>query len=311
MGDSIKEKELATLIRLAHKVLWADPEIRRRIQARKVNIVPANFYSDIPLVDEIHASFEYREADRAVYDAGLFDREALQQFLEQLYGYADEFDPPLEGDRENPAGFFWKNPAFSYCDAMAYYCMIRHFKPDHIVEIGSGFSTLVADHALKKNGSGKLTLIEPYPMAFLKTLESVETVIESFVQDIPVDTLVRLIESCGIWFIDSTHTVKIGSDCLYLYLRVMPAVKKDIIVHTHDVYLPFGPPKNRALEKHIYWTEQYLLYAYMLDNPKIEMLFGSYYAHQVLRPAAARLMANKYPSGGASIWYKLRGASAG
>ena len=49
-------------------------------------------------------------------------------------------------------------------------------------------------------------------------------------------------------------------------------------MHTHDIHLPFGFPQNQVLEKHIYWTEQYLLYAYMLDNPKIKVLFGGAYA---------------------------------
>ncbi len=68
-------------------------------------------------------------------------------------------------------------------------------------------------------------------------------------------------------------------------------------------------PKKKALDLHVYWTEQYLLYAYMLDNPKIEVLFGSAYTKQVLPEALNKLMANKYPGGGGSIWYKLNGGS--
>ena len=60
--------------------------------------------------------------------------------------------------------------------------------------------------------------------------------------------------------------------------KVMPEIRQDLLVHTHDIHLPFSFTQNQVLEKHIYWTEQYLFYAYMLDNPKIKVLFGSAYA---------------------------------
>lgn len=308
MSQVLTEEELQTLIRLAKKVLWSDPEIRRKIQKHRINIIPANFYSDIPLIDDVTSSFEYRDEGAEIYNSGIFDREKIQKFMDMLSDYANEFSPPIDGNVENPEGFFWKNPAFSYSDAMSYYCILRHYKPDHVLEIGSGFSTLVANEALQKNGKGKLTLVEPYPKEFLRNLDCVETIIESFVQDISVLDLVQMVESADVWFIDSTHTVKVGSDCLYMYLKIMPEIEKDLIIHTHDVYLPFGLPKRNVLEKHIYWTEQYLLYAYMLDNPKIEVLFGSAYMKGILPDVLEKFMAGKYPGGGGSIWYKLRGS---
>lgn len=305
MGDVLSESELDTLIQLAKKVVWADPEIRQKIQKHKVNIIPANFYSEVPLIDDIHQSFEYKEPGEEVYNCDIFDKQVIADFIDQIAVYAKEFDPPVEGDKEDPQGFFWKNTAFAFADAMSYYCVLRHYKPSRVIEIGSGYSTFVANQALTKNGKGKITIIEPYPMDFLRNLECVDRIVESFVQDIPVKELVDLIETAEVWFIDSTHTVKIGSDCLYIYLKVMPLLKKDMIIHTHDVFLPFGIPKKKALEIHVYWTEQYLLYAYMLDNPRIEVLFGSMYAAHELPEHTAKLMDGKWRGGGGSIWYKL------
>jgi hypothetical protein len=310
MNNELTNEELDKLIRLAKRVLWSPPDVRKKLQDQKINIVPANFYSDIPLIEDIEGSFEYDTSNSEIYNSGLFDQELMCDFIDSISIYSSEFSPPDDGDRENPEEFFWNNPAFSHSDAMSYYCVIRHFKPNHVLEIGSGFSTLVADKAIKKNGIGKITIIEPYPKEFLRRLESVHNIIESFAQDIPVFEFVKLVECSDIWFIDSTHTVKIGSDCLYIYLKVMPEISKDIVVHSHDIYLPFGMPKKKALEKHIYWTEQYLLYAYMLDNPKVEVLFGSVYAKQIIPHALNKLMLNKYPGGGASIWYKINGKSA-
>ena len=309
MGQRLTKKEFDTLIRLAKSVLWSEPEIRERIQQHKFNIIPANFYSNIPLIEDVRNSFEYRDGGAEIYNENIFDVKKIKEFLEDISVYAEEFSPPLNGDKDSPEGFFWNNTAFSYSDAMSYYCVLRHIKPSHVLEIGSGFSTLIANEALTKTGYGKLTLIEPYPKDFLRDLDAVDRIIESFVQDIPIAELVQLVEGSEVWFIDSTHTVKIGSDCLYIYLKIMPKIKNDIFVHTHDVYLPYGFPKHLALEKQIYWTEQYLLYAYMLDNPKIEVLYGSVFATKTLPDELKNLMGGKYPHGGGSMWYKLNGSS--
>lgn len=305
MSQPLTERELAQLISLAKRVLWAPPEIRERLQAEKVNITPANFYSNIPLVHEIENSFEYRDEGRGIYNHNIFDSARIESFIDELCQFAPEFNPPIEGDADNPSGYFWSNPAFSYSDAMAYYCILRLFKPSHVLEVGSGYSTLVADQAIRENGVGTITVVEPYPKPFLRALESVDTIIDSFVQDIPLGRLVDIVDQTDVWFIDSTHTVKIGSDCLYLYLMVMPEVSNPTIVHAHDIYLPFGMPSEKALISHVYWTEQYLLYAYMLDNPKTNVLFSSVYAHRNLPKALERLMLDKYPSGGGSIWFTL------
>ena len=74
------------------------------------------------------------------------------------------------------------------------------------------------------------------------------------------------------------------------------------------MFLPFGLPKQWALNRQVYWTEQYLLYAYMLDNPKVEVLFGSAYVNNVMPDAMRALMEGKYPGGGGSLWYRLNRA---
>lgn len=191
-------------------------------------------------------------------------------------------------------------------DAVAYYSMIRCFKPKKILEVGSGFSTLVADMAIEKNGFGEIVCIEPYPKQFLKNIASVSNIVEYKVQDIDHVDLLEMIEESDIWFIDSTHTVKIGSDCLYLYLKIMPEVRSKTIVHSHDIYLPCGIDYENALEKHVYWTEQYLLYAYLVDNPKASVLFGSHFTYKFMHEQAKQLLHGRGVGyRGGSFWYSL------
>lgn len=307
---ALSDKEFHTLVSLAKQILWTDPETRRRLQAAGLHITPANFYSSIPLVADIESSFEYVEESigQAPYATNaMYDARQMREFLAAISAYADEFDPPLEGDLASPTEYFWKNPAFSRTDAMAYYCVLRAMRPARVVEIGSGFSTLVADAALRRNGSGELVLIEPYPKPFLRTLPTVSGLIEKPVQAIPERELVALVDSCQVWFIDSTHTVKTGSDCLYLYLKVMPQVTSPVLCHSHDVFLPYGMPTFMALEKNVYWTEQYLLQAYLLDNPKANVVFGSYWALLQAPDESAAFMRGRHEAGGGSFWYMLNG----
>jgi len=304
----LSEKELRHLLALSRRALWQGPEVKRFLQDGGVNLTPANFYSSVPLVADIERSFEYaeEEAGRAPYAAGgLFDHEAILSHARALGAYAHELDAPLEGDRKDPAGFFWGNPAFSGSDAMAYYCTLRALKPRRVVEIGSGFSTLVADLALRANGGGEIVCIEPYPMPFLHRIGSVARIIEKPVQAIPESELVGLIDDSQVWFIDSTHTVKVGSDCLYIYLKVMPQVSADVVCHSHDIFLPYALPQRWALERNVFWTEQYLLHAYLLDNPKARVLFGSNYLAKRAPEAMAEFMQGKHRGGGGSLWYRL------
>ena len=309
MPAPLTPEELRTLIGLAKRALWAGPDVHRAMQEQGVHLSPANFYASIPRVSDVTASFEYR-ADQLARGGpyalpGLFDREHIAGFLADVAPYAEEFDPPLDGDPAEPSGFFWKNPAFSFLDAMTYYCVLRAKRPERVVEVGAGFSTLVADQALRANGRGGIVVVEPYPKPFLRALPTVERIIEAPVQQIPESDLVALVDSCQVWFIDSTHTVKCGSDCLYLYLKVMPRVTSSVLCHSHDIYLPFAMPAQLALQRNIFWTEQYLLLAYLLDNPKADVVLGSAYLHRQMPEAAADLMHGRYPPGGASLWYRL------
>ena len=303
----LTKSEFDLLIKLAKKVLWADLETRDLIQQHKLNITPANFYSNIPSVAEVRESFEYRSDEGQIgsyFSETIFSRGRTEDFLARLQEYAKEFDPPLEKPAHNDRAFYWNNSSFSYMDAMSYYCIIRHFKPKRILEIGAGNSTLVANHALEANGMGDLVLIEPFLPEYLRDIKSISRTYEKIVQDFELSELVSLVQEADILFIDSTHTVKIGSDCLFIYLKLLPEITKKMLIHAHDIALPYAQPQSK-IKNHIYWTEQYLLYAYLLDNPKARALTGSYLCQRQFSEMSERLMGGKYKDGGGSFWFEL------
>jgi hypothetical protein len=297
-------EEFQTLVRLARRAVYADWETRRSIQNHGINIVPANYYSDLPTIAELESSFEFADPQGPYRSPHVFDADRLASFLAALDQYADEFHPPHEGDPQDPTGFFWRNPAFSYSDAVAYYCVLRHLKPAHVLEVGSGFSTFIALQAIERNGSGRISCIEPFPRPWLRQLEQRATVHQQRVQEFDAGFFNSQLTDSDVLFIDSTHTVKAGSDCLHLYLRILPELTSKITVHAHDIYLPFPQPRRHA-EQQIYWTEQYLLYAYLLQNPVAKVVYGSRYHHAHNRAGLEKLMRGRYPSGGGSFWFTL------
>jgi hypothetical protein len=44
-------------------------------------------------------------------------------------------------------------------------------------------------------------------------------------------------EDCDLLFIDSSHVVEIGGDVNYEILEMIPRLKRDCLVHFHDILL--------------------------------------------------------------------------
>ena len=292
------EAEIRDLASKLQPMLYAPAPLRARLQQYGVSITPANFYAEVPSIEEIE---DPRGHGDTVFNYG-FDADRQRAFLEELLCFSEEFDPPRDG---RDGAFGWNNDQFSYSDAMTYYCLIRSRRPAHIVEIGSGWSSLVAREALRRNGAGRLTCIEPYPSDMLRAAEGIELV-ASRAQDLSTDDLNAKLQAGDFLFIDSTHTVKHNSDCIHIYLRLLPEITHDILVHAHDIRLPGTLSVEMMRDSQIYWTEQYLLYAYLLDNPRCELLFGSQFAHKALPEVLASLMHDRWPAGGASVWFSQR-----
>jgi predicted O-methyltransferase YrrM len=292
-------EELEKLAGVLNRLLYSPSCLRSFLQARGVSIVPADYYSEIPTIDEIEKSFL---AGGLRYCDGLFDAARIEAFLRQLLPYSIEFNPPAEPDPADPSTYSWTSGMYSYSDAMSYYCILRHLKPANVVEIGSGFSSLIARMALRANGTGRLTCIEPYPREFLRDAEDIN-LIPMPVQDISPEFLGSMLTDGDVLFIDSTHTVKHASDCLHIYLNLLPSLKQETYIHAHDIFLPFTLPREFLRDRHVYWTEQYLLAAYLLENKHASVLYGSAYCFEFMRPLLDEFMHGRFGSGGAGIWF--------
>jgi hypothetical protein len=65
----------------------------------------------------------------------------------------------------------------------------------------------------------------------------------------------------------------------YEYLEILPRLRKGVLVHSHDIFLPSEYRKEWVLKNHIFWTEQYLLQAFMAFNDSFEVVLAASYIH--------------------------------
>jgi Methyltransferase domain len=230
--------------------------------------------------------------------------------------FRDEYEQFPTTPAEEPGHFYLNNHLFDGIDALVAYCMTRHFQPELIIEVGGGFSSLLLGQAATKNNNSDLICIEPFPQEFLKHgFAGLHSLIEKKVQDMDIDFFSQL-GSGDVLFIDSSHTVKIGGDVNYLFLEVLPRLKPGVIVHVHDIFFPFDYRRDWVKEEFRFWTEQYLLQAFLAFNSEFEVLMANrYLAHKYSEdlkaafPNLGKLKANSKHSiswGGGSFWMRRK-----
>ena len=184
--------------------------------------------------------------------------------------------------------------------------MLNQWKPKRVIEVGSGFSSLLTAHVNHNmlNNSIDFTCIEPYPREFLKKkIPGLNNVIVEKVQNLDKSIFTAL-EAGDILFIDSSHVAKTGSDVNSLFFEILPILKKGVRIHLHDIFLPFEYDKIWVLEENRSWNEQYLLRALLMYSDTFKVLFGCNYAQYKYPELVSKAMALKKQQGfgGVSIW---------
>jgi predicted O-methyltransferase YrrM len=211
---------------------------------------------------------------------------------------------------EDPTEFFSSNPAFAPHDAWALQAMLRHLQPRRMIEVGSGWTSLLAARVNREQLGGKmeLTCVDPFPQEFMRgDVEGVSELIEQPAEEMPLSFFERL-QDGDVLFIDSTHTVKTGSDVVYLFGEVVPRLAPGVVVHIHDIFLPGEYPPQWVLSGWA-WNEQYLLQAFLSFNREFEVVLSlGWLAHrepQVIE-AAIPGFERFYPGRGGSLWIRRK-----
>lgn len=247
-----------------------------------IHVRPVHFYEPIPDTRKLKKDLWGKKSKLPginINEGGQI--ELLRSFISK---FKKEYEEIPKSKTKADHQYYRDNDEYASPDGEILWCMIRHFKPKNMIEIGSGNSTYLSAETLLKNKkehgiNSVLVAIEPYPNETLrKGFPGLSKLITSGVQEVSLQEFEKLKEN-DILFIDSSHVLKIGSDVQYEYLEILPRLNKGVIVHIHDIFLPAEYPKEWVMKEHRFWNEQYLLQAFLAFNKNFEVLWAGSYMH--------------------------------
>jgi hypothetical protein len=215
--------------------------------------------------------------------------------------------------RTASAGFYLDNGFFEAVDAEVLYALLRDRPPARLVEVGSGFSTLLIASALERNrlagaAPTEYLVCDPHPGAAIRAgVPGVSRLLQQPVQSVPLSELVGLAAG-DILFIDSSHVAAIGSDVVHLVLEVLPRLSAGVLVHVHDIFLPAEYPASWVVGERRFWNEQYLVQAFLAFNEAWDVVWAGSWMHHHHPGALAAAFPAYAPTQTrpASLWLRRR-----
>lgn len=229
---------------------FLNPKFQNLFLEYKVNLKPRYGYGRPPH----QALLKIIESNRDQYKSLINNALSFKEAIWTIKNSKNETDPI------NPA---WNNGFLPGLDIIGIYTLLTAFKPNKYIEIGSGNSTKVAFRAKwEHNLETEIISIDPEPRTEIDNLAN--KVIREPFENVDLNILDGLNEN-DILFVDNSHRILPNSDSMVFFLEVLPRLKKGVIVHIHDIYLPYDYPQFMC--DRVY-SEQYGLAMYLLSNPK-------------------------------------------
>ncbi|MBI3130600.1 MAG: class I SAM-dependent methyltransferase [Acidobacteria bacterium] len=273
--------------------------------------LPVHFYSPVPdLADLDRRNVWDRKSPLKGIDMRLEAQKSLLREMAKAHAAECVWE---EHPGPDPNRFYWRNHSFSFQCASQLLYFIRHFKPRRVIEIGSGMSSGVFGQALLANQAETgvacdYQIVDPYPNLAPEGFPALTCLHLQRVEVLDPAFFAQLGHN-DILFIDSGHVVRIGSDVNFLFLEVLPMLAPGVIVHVHDISLPYEYPRvyfsNPAFR--VLWTEAYLLQAFLMFNSAWEVLASVPY----LTKEAPEVLAEIFPQdpsgiGSGSFWMRRK-----
>jgi methyltransferase family protein len=277
-------------------------------RSSRYRLVPRTAYSPVPDPAELRADLWAQPRSLHWIE---WDLEAQLAWAErELPAYIAEFArPPDVAD-----GFHYENAYYEQVDADLTYAIVRHLRPRRVLELGTGYSTLVLARACRANArdgaTAELHTVDPGSAVSvpddLPGLTSKRTLPA---QELPLEEFLAL-DAGDVLLVDTSHTVKIGGEVVHIVLDVLPRLAPGVWVHFHDIWLPWEYHPELVLGMEMYWSEQYLLQAFLAGSHGYEVRFATQAIAREMPERLERLVpsyrARNYPS---SFW--IRRSSTG
>jgi len=229
----------------------------------------------------------------------------LESFLRHREIFSRIKTAKMEKNHGQPA---WNNGFLPGLDMVALYGLLARLGSAHYVEVGSGNSTKMARKAITDNQlPTHITSIDPFPRADIDALA--DTVIRKPFETLGDYSTFEKLSENDILFIDNSHRCFPNSDVTVFFMEILPRLQRGVIVHIHDIYLPFDYPDfmcDRA------YSEQYLLAMAILSNPgRYQTLLPNYYISEhhelkkILQPIWSEPGLTGVETHGGSYWLRI------
>jgi hypothetical protein len=276
------------------KVLWQRTfELGQRLG---VNITPNHFYSNIPDFRELRRDTRWRRPHSMVGIRGAdlppqwtFARDVCAPVQERL----------AQGGIHAAAVAAHGQPGYGQGDAAFLHAFIRKFRPPRIVQVGCGVSTHVILHAARDAGyKPELVCVEPYPNAALRAAQTQGLIrlLPERAQDVDLDVLTNLGPG-GFLFVDSTHTLRPGSEVTRIILEVLPRLSSGSWVHFHDITFPYDYHPRMLWKFALFFPhETTVLQAFLCGNTRFEIAVSLAMLQNVDSVALAAILKDYRPA---------------
>ena len=280
-------------------------DYNRRVLAASEFVPHGHFYSALPSGEDRVEFLRNRSFPDALPAIDTNEKGQLA-LLEEFKAYYAEC--PFPEEKTEGIRYYFENQSYGYTDAIILYSMIRHARPERIIEVGSGYSSCVILDTIDRffDGQVGVTFVEPFP-GVLHSLISGEdagrhSIIEQKLQDVDL-AMFQALEADDILFIDSTHVSKLQSDVNRLVFDILPCLKPGVLIHIHDIIWPFDYPDVWVKEGKA-WNEAYILRAFLEYNRAFEIVFFSSYITSRHRDWFHAHMPQCLKNTGGNIWLK-------
>jgi hypothetical protein len=270
------------------------------LQRRGWHFQPNHFYWPLNDVAFLAANRELWH-DRGLPREIDWDLDGQGALMERIATYAPELADLPEEPLDDASSFTFGNTTFGSLDAFAYYGIVRTLEPARVVEVGSGWSSMLLARALERNGHPcEVTLVEPFPdEEVFAGLPAEWTVQRELLQHADLALFERLGEG-DVCFYDGSHCARAASDVNWFLFEVMPRLARGTWVHFHDIFLPDDYHDVWIFEEGLSWNEQYVLQAFLMHNDAWKVRFAS---HMLSRTAREKVDATFAPGAvGGSVW---------
>jgi|tagenome__1003787_1003787.scaffolds.fasta_scaffold20955938_2 hypothetical protein len=281
--------------RAAHSAVHG--AVRRAAKRLGYEVLWPTYYNGLPRFDELPEGFWDR---RSSLPGIAIDEARSLGLIEDLVTDSD-FRPAR---RPAPGAFYLPNGSYGLLDALILWGLLRKHRPARVLELGAGFSTLLIRDALAANGEGEHIVVDPFPRyGDLGDTSAFDLRLTS-AADVSPEQYAELGEG-DVVFIDTTHTVKVGSEVNAIILEGLPHLRPGVLVHFHDIFLPFEYPRRLTQALGYHWAEQYLLQAFLAFNENFEVLIPTHLLSRGNEPELRRLVGGDIaqPS---SFWLRRR-----